>query len=50
MGAVRYIAEGFLEVGFVGLQQAVDPYRDPGIFADGIVAGISLVLRVTISY
>jgi hypothetical protein len=46
LGAVRHIADQFLDVAFAGLQQAVDPYRDPGIFTDGIVTGISLVLQV----
>jgi hypothetical protein len=43
---VSNIAVFFLELAFVAMQQAVDPYCDPDIFTDGICTGISLVLRV----
>jgi hypothetical protein len=40
--------DDFLELGFIALQQVVDPFCDPNIFTEGIVTGISLVLNVIV--
>jgi hypothetical protein len=45
---VRRILDDFLELGFIALQQVVDPFCDPNIFTEGIVTGISLVLNVIV--